>query len=569
MRFSASEESGLNHTQIDAPLEAGQSAGTPSPRRTASVWLTAAAILCFTGIAVILQFAAGAYRAELSSYPDESAQAVAGVALERYVLHGLSHAPWTYMREYYLHYPKVAIGHWPPLLYVAEAAAILVSSPSKYALLGLEACLAGLLAWLVFRELQPLVGWAAAALGGVALLANRVIQQSSSMTMAELLLTVTMFLACLAFGRFAESRRAADAMWFAIWTSAAVMTKGTGWALGLVVIAVIVLTRDWELPFTRALRPAALVVAVCCVPWQLATMKSVENGWYDKPSVALASQLAARYCVYLFTVPGILIAISGLAGAVYVLRGKWKLGRSQAYWAALTGLVAAAWLFNIIAPTSEEERKVIMIVPPLFVLAAAGVSGLAERISPYRQKRFAGLLFSAIAVISLAMSLPLRAKPRFGFDDVAADLAGSMPPKSAMLVVSDSFGEGALISEFVLRKPDPSVYLMRGSKLLASQTWNEYNYSNRINSDEECVNLLASVPVSFLVVDRRRALLREPYFNFVDSMLRTHPAEWQLVREYASPGDSPKALALYRWSGGVQPVNHLPDWLLPKIPGLR
>lgn len=85
-------------------------------------------------------------------------------------------------------------------------------------MLGLEALLAGLLAWLVFRELQPLVGAVAAALGSIALLSNRVIQQATSMAMAEILLTITMFLGCLAFARFADSRRTADALWFALWT---------------------------------------------------------------------------------------------------------------------------------------------------------------------------------------------------------------------------------------------------------------------------------------------------------------------------------------------------------------
>ena len=210
---------------------------TPGVVRMIWIW-----VLVFSAIAASLQIYAGAYEAELSSYPDEAAHAVTGVAFRQYLLHGLTHGPIAFFRNYYLHYPKVAIGHWPPLLYVAEGAAMLAAQPSKYSLLGLEALLAGVLAWLVFRELAPLVGRFPAALGGVALLFNRQIRTYTSMSMAELLSAVTTLLACLAFARFADKRRKPDAIWFGLWTAAAIMTKGSGWALlltaALVVIAV-------------------------------------------------------------------------------------------------------------------------------------------------------------------------------------------------------------------------------------------------------------------------------------------------------------------------------------------
>ena len=528
------------------------------------VWLI---FIAFVAVAIGLQIVRGAYRAELSSYPDESAQAVAGIAVERYMAHNLGRSPLGYMRNYYLHYPKVAIGHWPPLLYIAEAGAMLVLSPSKYALLGLQALFAGILACLLLRELKPLVGYPAAVLGSLALLLNPLIRRFSSMTMAELPLTIAMFLACLSFGRFAESRRTRDAIWFAVWTAAAVLTKGTGWVIPLVALAVVLVIRDWKLPLESALRPAALIVAVCCIPWQIVTMKSVVNGWYDSPTFALVARLAARYAVYLFTVPGIAMGVAGVASGFYLLRRTWKTGRSQAYWASLACLVAVSCLFNVMVPTSEEPRKIIMIVPPIFVLAAAGTRALARRVSPLRQQVTAAALFAVLAVLNIALSLPLHVKPRLGYDRVAADLVAAMPAGSAALVVSDAWGEGALIGEFALRRPDPTVYLVRGSKLLASQMWDATKYRNRVHSGDECARLLASLPVSYLVVDRRKAIYHEDYFRFVEQMLRIHSADWQLTAAYPSPADSSNAIALYRRASGVAPVRNLPAWIAPQIPG--
>lgn len=524
------------------------------------------AVLCFSAIAVGAQIWSGAYRAELSSYPDEPAHAVTGLALEQYIAHGLRQNPVNFFLDYYRHYPKVAIGHWPPLLYVAEAAATLVFSPSKYSLLGLQALLAGILAWLVFRELWPLVGVLPASLGSIALLLNRQIQLHTSMTMAELLLTITMFLGCLALARFAAERRSHDAIWFALWTTAAVWTKGTGWAMLLVAVGVMVAIRAWTLPFDRALRPAALIVAVFCVPWQIVTIKSVVNGWDNPlPSLEFTSRAALQYSEILLTMPGIAMAVAALVGAGCVLLGGSSMGRGRPYWAAMASLVGGACLFNVLVPTSVEPRKVIMIVPPIFVLAAAGAGQLSAWISPGRQRRMASIIFACLALLTLALSLPVEPIRPFGFIPVTAALDHLLSPGSAALLVSDVDGEGSVISEFALRHPKPAVYLVRGIKLLASEDWDGRHYSSRVNSGDECERLLASVPISFLVVDRRRVIQRQQFFDYVEAMLRSYSAEWTLVKDFPMQGDSPHAVAIYRRSAGIEPARELPAWVVPKI----
>ena len=524
------------------------------------------AILCFSAIAVSAQIWSGAYRAELSSYPDEPAHAVTGLAFEQYIAHGLSQNPVGFLLDYYQHYPKVAVGHWPPLLYAAEAAAMLVFSPSKDSLLGLQALLAGILAWLVFRELWPLVGVLPASLGSITLLLNRQIQVHTSMTMAELLLTITMFLGCLAFARFAEERRSRDAMWFALWTTAAVWTKGTGWAMILVAAGVVAAIGAWTLPFDRALRLAALIGAVFCVPWQIVTIKSVVNGWDNPlPTLVFTSKAALQYCKIFLTMPGAAVAVAALVGAACVLLGGWSAGRGRPYWAAMASLVAGACLFNVLVPTSVEPRKVIMIVPPMFVLAAAGAGRLSAWISPQRQHRGAGMIFACLALPTLALSLPVEGTRPLGFIPVTAALDHILPLGSAALLVSDVNGEGSVISEFALRHPTPAVYLVRGTKLLASEDWDGRHYRNRVSSGEECERLLASVPISFLVVDRRKIAQRQEFFDFVEAMLRSYSTEWTLVRDFPILGDSPHAVALYRRSAGIEPARKLPDWIVPKI----
>lgn len=532
------------------------------PSRRIPEWIAAT---CFAVIALTTQIASGAYRAELGGYTDEAAHAVTGLAVEQYMLHCFSVNPVPFFKNYYVHYPRVGLGHWPPLLYVAEATAMLVGSPSKYSLLGLQALLATVLAWLIFRELKPLVGTLAAGIGTTAFLLNPQVQLHTSMAMAEILLTLTMFLACLAFARFAEHRRRSDAIWFGLWTSAAVLTKGSGWAVLMIPAAVVLATGDWRLPLERALRPAALIVAVLCLPWQILTLKLSSEGWGGKPGLEFMLWAMPQFSQLLLTVPGILITIAALIGVIATLIGGWSAGRTRSYWAALTGLAAADWLFHSLVPVGVEERKLIMAIPPMFVLAGAGTGQLSRWIFPHGRRMAAAAIFSCIAVFSIVLSLPIKSRPRLGLIPAARELDRMMPPRSAALIVADPLDEGVIISEVALRHPFPTGYLLRGTKLLASMDWNSRNYHGYVHSEEECATLLASVPVSFLVLDRRPTQRLE-FFDYVEAMLKKDSAEWTLVGEFQAPGHSRPDMAIYRWSAQVAPVRNLPGWIFPNTP---
>src|SRR5258705_5496858 len=89
------------------------------------------AFALFVGVTVALQILGGAYQAEFGGYPDEPAHYVTSLMVRDYIA-GMDYTdPMTFARNYYAHYPKVAIGHWPPFLYLIQGLWMLVLPTSR------------------------------------------------------------------------------------------------------------------------------------------------------------------------------------------------------------------------------------------------------------------------------------------------------------------------------------------------------------------------------------------------------------------------------------------------------
>jgi hypothetical protein len=167
---------------------------------------------------------------------DPPAHFVSGVMVYEYlrdILGGTLSQPIPFAESFYVRYPKVAIGHWPPAYYGIQALWYGLFGPAVDGALALSAVMAALLALLLFRRLRPGHGASSAAGAALMFLALPWIQRTAWAVMSDLLTGLFVFLALLAFSDLLEnprSRRAAAG--FSLWSILAVLTKGTAWALG-------------------------------------------------------------------------------------------------------------------------------------------------------------------------------------------------------------------------------------------------------------------------------------------------------------------------------------------------
>src|SRR5581483_5919113 len=95
-------------------------------------------VLALFTVITAIQFASGAYHSDFDADYDEASHAVSSLVVHDYLVHGLGTNPIAFAEDYYVHYPKVAIGHWPPVFYGSEALWMVAFGRSRAGMLSIE-----------------------------------------------------------------------------------------------------------------------------------------------------------------------------------------------------------------------------------------------------------------------------------------------------------------------------------------------------------------------------------------------------------------------------------------------
>jgi hypothetical protein len=414
----------------------------------------AGAVLASTCLIVSLQIAGGAYRAEFDVDPDESAHFVSGLMLYDYLAAMPRANPIVWAEQYYLHYPKVAIGHWPPGLYVLEAAWWMIFPPSRWSILWLEAALVSAAA-LVFFRLARRLGPPWLALGATLLLAaSPVVQQSADMAMADALCLVWSVLLADACVRLVDRPTGGRLTVTGLWLACALLTKGTGACLVAAPAIALAVTGQWkQLPRAAAAGCFAAVLAI-------------GFGWYAVETAVLHHSLL-RWGGVTTSIPWPIVLLPGLAGwgicllavagMVPALAGK----RPAALAAASILLATVAVSYGLRA--MNQPRHWIIVLPAMLLLSVESLFRL------WNWKA------AAVAAAAVALWLFPWSVYRQAPGELAA-MARQLPRPARILVSSSRFGEGAMIAAIALSEPRPSSVVVRASQSLASSGSNGEDY---------------------------------------------------------------------------------------------
>jgi len=495
----------------------------------------ACSFFAFLLFAAFLQWRAGAFRAEFSG-SDEAAHLVTSLMVHDYFASGMMGSPVAFAENYYIRYPKVAFGIWPPLFHLSQAAWMLAFQPSRTSVLMWMALWAAVLAtscYLAARSRFP--AWAALCLGMV-LVSLPAIQLAASAVMADLMMSCFLFAAAVFFGRYLDREKWSDALGFGILSAGAMLVKYNGLAMALAPPLALLLTGRFRAMRRGTFWLPALVVVVLCGPWYFYSQRLIRYAMEPVPGItdipgAMAANLGA-----LISLTGVPLFVMAVAGMFVKLRRLPGGGAEAGIWPAAASLIAALWIFHSILYPITEGRYLLAAAPALLLFAAAGCETAARWLAPrlrLAEAPFLAVLLGAVAVYG-GVTFRVQVKKHYGLSEVAADLLQAPgAPNNVVLVSGPAETEGMLISEMALRDRNQSGCVLRASKVLARSTWMGANYEVLYQTPEQIARFLRELPITTVVFDRSVHYNR-PHHRLLEQALRAEAALWAPVEPPSS-----------------------------------
>lgn len=462
------------------------------PKTVAGYAVLYLALLC---LSVLGQWLTGVYHSDLD-WPDEGSHYVNGLMVHDYLADGIWQNPIDYAIKYYIHFPKVGIGHWPPLYYFIEGFYFIIAGRSIHAALLLEAIFTAGIAVTVGCVVGRIGGWAAAVVTSLATLAAPEIFLGMQGDMLDAPIAFATLLAALAWARFLFEGKWTWSAAFALLAAAAIMIKGNGIFLTLLPPLSLIFSRRLRLLGDWRFWLPVPIVAILTGPWYLATYKITAYGFDYRWGIDYVAIALPSYSWSLLRQVGIVGLLLAAIGAVDAL-----LSREQSWRRVLAvssvSFVISGLAFHSVVPAAIDGRYLEPLAPALIILAYFGVEWLVASRAPATRTLLMVLCF----IVVVASESRFHLKPTRDMNE-AADLIFSLPHKgSFVLVGSTAGGEGAFTAAVAAHDPRRTTYVVRGFQVLGSGNFVGSNYTPRFQSTDAMAQWIEGHGISWVVID--------------------------------------------------------------------
>lgn len=467
------------------------------------------AVLVLAGLIFgAVQAGGGAYTAEFDGYADEAAHFMTGLMVRDYLVQWPLPRPLPWAERYYLHYPKVAFGHWPPLFHLVEAGWWLFVPPSRVTAM----LLIGLLGWAAavcyYRLMRRYAGSAAALGMSCLLVATPVFQMAAGQVMAE---TLSLLLGVLFLGaliHFLDEQTARHAALAGLWCGLALLVKGTAAYLAVAPFVALVLLGRWRPLLSRA--TAVLLAATF----------AAGGFWYVLLHVAQRQAIVMMGAMYQ-RVPWNVLHVLKVAGPGWLALA--AAGAVALLWirtpaaAACSAILLSGIVGSLVMGAMNEPRHWILALPAILL---GGVLCL-EYIARVRRLR----LVAAAAVACAILVFPwmrYRQQPA-GY----AELSKQIRQPARMLVSgSPGWSEGSWITLASLRENRPSSVCARATKLLARSNWAGNHYKSLVESTAAVEATLDRLAFDDVILDDHLPVPMLPHQKLLHEALE-NSAAWK------------------------------------------
>lgn len=470
---------------------------------------TGAAAVALAAAVFLLQLKAGAYHSDFDATMDEPAHVTSALMVHDYLLSGRLTHPWQFATNYYVHYPKVAILHWPPLFYGAEALWTLAAGRTRASLLLFQAVIGTAISLGLFVLLRGIAAFWLAMITALVFTTIPVVQLCSSMVSPDLLLGGLLLAAVAVYAERWDTPRGKYMV--ALLALAAVADHGRGVVFVLVpLLAPLVL----EGPNTRRLVLSAFVLVL------FATLPHVFG--QALPFTLQGILFSARtYFLMLAESAGWPVLALAFAGARVAIKRRKRLPMVMMVYAL------ACWIFHSLVIVDLAPHYLIAVIPPVLFLAGYGVSALIGSLSV--KWKFPVATMAACGALTLG-AWNTRAAPLKRDTSamrIAQDDAMYQNSRTIWMVGGDPTAEGSLIAEIALRDTPLRHLVLRASKMMASSTWAGANYRLRTRDQAAVSQMLDAAHVGWIAIHTDEP---SPHLDLLLQTLRAQTEQWKLFR---------------------------------------
>ncbi len=473
--------------------------------------------------------------------PDESAHYVNTLFIADWLCAGLPD-PMPFARDFYAHYPKLSIGHWPPGWYAVLAPGFALLWPSPFAAALWSAFVAGLPAvlvlWALNRAGAPRMGLAAA----VAMQTLPLVVGSAQSFLLDQPVALVVGLGAIAWLRAVEEPGWWRFALFGMLAAFAPLVKGNGALIALVPAIEILLARRWALLRDLRLWVVGVAVLLVVAPWYYVSFRISAGGFNYAPGLdyawlALSTNVGALIGdLGWIALP--LMAIGAVAG--------WRDERARPVVRLAIAVIVATLTLQSIVPAALDPRYILPLIPWTVMLVALAIVLIWR--SGTRAARGIAVL-AGVAALVLPVAALVRAEPKRDMDAPAVVAVMRAVP-GIWMVDGRAGGEGAIIAEAAWQdRGRRALWTARASQWLSGSDFMGRGYHLIARTPGEAAAILARIGVSGAVIVRDR--MRDAYPHSAILTRAVEGGAYQVRRRPFAKGEGEVVIATHR--GGVTP----------------
>jgi len=492
-------------------------------------------------VGIVSLFVSGAWRAGFSG-ADEPAHFLNVYVIAEYLRSSFGSDPMAFAAEFYLHYPKISFGHWPPAYYALLAPFFLLLPPAPGTAFALNLILSSLSSLLVGLLLHRLLGARVALLGALATAMTPVALEAQAFFMLDAPVAAAALGATALWIAYVERPAAWKVLLSAALAATAVLIKGNGWLMLFVPPLHMLLTGRWRLLASPGPWAAALLAGLLVGPWYWLTAGIAADGFNYAPGLRYALEALGynlRALADNLSWPGLALALWG------GVAGRRERGAAPERWNLLAGciaLVLATLLLQSLVPVDLDPRYMAPALPPLILLALNGAAAL-----PWR-RQVTTVAATLLLLVPGALHLISReSKVGLRMEEVATLVPGR---PTAWLIDGTSGAEGAFAAAMAVRDPQLQRYAVRSSRLFAVSDFMGDEYKLSVASPADVQARLSALGIEAVVISRPGGEPPFPHSRLLEQALRSPGSPYRLTAFVPHHG-RPGATLVYR---SVRPV---------------